>query len=53
MLVTKKGVPVALVSPPPQPTQKRSSFGCMKDTVTFIGDIVSPLGEEDWEVFKE
>ncbi|MBI2339390.1 MAG: type II toxin-antitoxin system Phd/YefM family antitoxin [Deltaproteobacteria bacterium] len=53
LVVTKKGVPIAMVAPPPKPPVKRSSYGCMKDSVTFIGDIVSPLGTDDWEVFKE
>ena len=52
LVVTKKGVPIAMVAPPPA-TPRKSSFGCMKDQITVIGDIVSPLGTDDWEVFKE
>lgn len=50
-LITKKGKPLALVLPPPPP-QKRIKFGCMKGTAKILGDIVTPLPEEDWEVLK-
>lgn len=53
ILITKKGEPLALVSPPPAEKSRKDSFGCMKGTVTFVGDIISPLGTEDWEVFKK
>lgn len=53
LLVTRKGIPIAMVSPPPPSSTKKSSFGCMKDQITIIGDIVSPLGTEDWDVYKE
>lgn len=54
LIVTKKGKPIALVSPPP-PTapEKKFYFGCMKGTAKILGDIVSPLGTDDWEVFKK
>lgn len=52
ILVTKKDVPIALVSPPPPRTKKRSSFGSMKGSVKFIGDIIKPLPEDDWEALK-
>ncbi len=45
--VTKRGKPVALVSPPPSP-RSNSLFGCMKGTVTVHGDIVGPI-DPDWE----
>lgn len=53
IIVTKKGVPIAMVSPPPKEPQKKSYFGVMKNSITFMGDIVSPLGTEDWNVYKE
>ena len=43
LLIIKDGKPVAVVSAPPPVTETKSSFGCMKDTVTIKGDIVSPL----------
>lgn len=52
ILVTKRGEPVALVTSPPHPPKPKRSFGCMKGTVITKGDIIGPLGEEDWEALK-
>ena len=53
VLVTKRGEPIAQVVPPPPPEPpERSTFGCMAGSVEILGDIVEPLGEEDWEVFR-
>ncbi len=36
-----------------QPAEpKKSLFGCMRGTAEVLGDIVSPLPEEDWEVLR-
>ena len=49
LLVTRRGVPVAQVLPPPPPEPPKSSrFGCMRGTAEQLGDIVSPLPDEDW-----
>jgi prevent-host-death family protein len=54
LLITKRGKPVAQLLPPPPPEPpKKSTFGCMAGTARILGDIVEPLGEEDWEVFRE
>jgi len=53
ILVTKNGKPVALVSPPPLPAKKRSSFGCMKDSTAAKGDLLAPLPTKLWEVFSK
>lgn len=54
ILVTKRGEPVALVSPPPPPEKPQSWLGMFKDEGKIIGDIVSPISnEDDWEVFKK
>jgi prevent-host-death family protein len=51
LLITKKGVPVAVVCPPPVPKRKKSWLGCMAGTARVTGDIVSPaVDAEDWEV---
>lgn len=54
LLVTRRGVPVAQVVPPPPPRPpKGSSFGSMKGTAEILGDIVGPVGsEEDWEAAR-
>jgi prevent-host-death family protein len=49
ILVTKRGVPVAQLVPPPAPPPPASTFGCMAGTVREIGDLVEPLPEDDWE----
>ncbi|MBI3962977.1 MAG: type II toxin-antitoxin system Phd/YefM family antitoxin [Deinococcus sp.] len=50
LLITKRGVPIAQVLPPPQPApQELSVFGCMAGAAEEVGDIVQPLPEEDWE----
>ncbi len=52
-LITKRGVPIAQVVPPPPPTpNEKSSFGCMADMGQEMGDIVEPLPDVDWEVLR-
>ena len=51
-MVTKRGEPVALITPPPPPPKAKSAFGCMKETIVIKGDIISPIGEDDWEALK-
>jgi prevent-host-death family protein len=53
LLITKRGEPVAQLVPPPPAVPKKSTFGCMAGTARILGDIVEPLGEDDWEVFRE
>jgi prevent-host-death family protein len=48
IVITKRGKPIAEVVPYLKTDRKIS----LKDSVTFIGDIVSPVAEEDWEVLK-
>ncbi|MGH2856417.1 MAG: type II toxin-antitoxin system prevent-host-death family antitoxin [Solirubrobacteraceae bacterium] len=49
LLVTKRGVPVAQVIPPPHPPAPSTGWGAMRGTGEEIEDIVPPLGEDDWE----
>lgn len=48
IIITKRGKPIAEVIPYLKIDHKLS----LKDTVTFLGDLVSPVAEEDWEVLK-
>ena len=51
LLVTRKGEPVAPVSPPPP--KPKAWLGCLKDTVRITGDVISPASDErDWEVLQ-
>ena len=52
LMVTKRGEPVAMITPPPPPPKAKSAFGCMKETIVIKGDIISPIGEDDWEALK-
>lgn len=45
VLITKRGKPIAEIVPC-EGTPKRSP---LKDSVQFVGDIVSPVAETDWE----
>jgi len=52
-LVTRRGVPVAQVIPPPQPEpRKKSSFGCMAGMGHEIGDIIEPISDIEWEALR-
>jgi antitoxin (DNA-binding transcriptional repressor) of toxin-antitoxin stability system len=52
LLVTKRGVPIAQVIPPPEPEVVKSAFGSMRGTAEEIGDIMEPLPLDMWEVFQ-
>jgi prevent-host-death family protein len=53
VLVTRRGVPVAEIKPPPQPAS--NWMGSMQGTVEIVGDIVNePAEAEDgWEALRE
>jgi len=46
--ITKRGVPIAEVVP----VNTKEKGISLKAAVTFIGDIVSPVAEDEWEVQK-
>jgi prevent-host-death family protein len=52
LLVTRRGVPIAQVLPPPPPEPKESAFGTMQGTAEELKDIVAPLPERDWEALR-
>ena len=53
ILVTRRGEPLALVTPPPPPEKHERWLGCMKDDIKVLGDIASPvLDEDEWEALK-
>ncbi len=50
VLITRFGQPVAEVIPPSAPPRPKSWVGSMAGTAEIIGDIVSPVSQEDdWE----
>ena len=51
--ITKHGKPVAEIVPPAPPKAKKNWLGAMKGTGVILGDIVSPVFEEDeWDANK-
>ena len=53
LVITKRGEPIAQVIPPEPPeSSEEDTFGCMASTLEITGDIVEPLGEDDWEVLQ-
>lgn len=50
ILVTRRGVPIAQVIPPPPATRPKSWIGSLESTGKITGDIVSPvMNADDWE----
>ncbi len=47
LIITKKGKPIAEIRP-----YESGEKVSLKDTVVFLGDIISPVAEEDWEANK-
>ena len=53
ILITRRGKPVAQLLPPPLPEPPTESrFGCMAGTTEEVGDILEPVDDLDWEVFR-
>ncbi|MBU0768140.1 MAG: type II toxin-antitoxin system Phd/YefM family antitoxin [Proteobacteria bacterium] len=48
VLITKRGKPIAEIIP----VEHQKKDIPLKDTVLFLGDIVSPVAQNDWEVLK-
>ena len=52
--ITKRGVPVATISPSAPVKRGPRKLGWMGDRITFIGDIISPvIDPDDWEALKD
>lgn len=49
IVITKRGVPMAELKAI-EPLQEEKTP--LRETVAFIGDIVSPVAEEEWEAMK-
>ena len=52
VVVTKRGKPLAQVAPCSTGREKIKP-GHLRGTLTYLGDIVSPLGAEMWEAAAE
>ena len=47
LIITKRGKPIVKIISIPESDQT-AHFGCMKDTMTIVGDILSPI-DESWD----
>ncbi|MBB2696709.1 UNVERIFIED_ORG: prevent-host-death family protein [Rhizobium pisi] len=53
IVITKRGRPVAVLSPARDPNQPRSIIGAMKGSVLRYDDPLSPAAEpEDWDAIR-
>ena len=53
ILITKRGVPVAVLRPPPRPT-KAEWLGALRGTAVIHGDLTEPVvALDEWEVLRE
>jgi prevent-host-death family protein len=48
VIITKRGKPIAELIPYEAATEPVS----LKNTVAFLGDIISPVVQEDWEALR-
>ncbi len=54
ILVTRRGKPIATISPPPPPERNKSWLGSYREKGVILGDIVSPASDaEVWEALCE
>jgi len=51
IVVTKRGEPYALVTKPPV-KKKKSWIGMCEGQIRTTGDILEPVGVDDWEALK-
>lgn len=52
LLITKRGVVIAQVLPPPPAEPRGSGFGAMAGRAVELGDLVAPMGEDEWEAAR-
>lgn len=52
VIVTKNGEAAVKIIPAPAKREKKRLFGALQSEVIDVGDILTPLGSEEWEVFK-
>ena len=52
VLVTLRGEAIAKVVPPDTPQRESRWLGSARGTGKIVGDIMSPISEDDWEVLR-
>ena len=54
ILVTRRGKPVALITPPSNPKKPESWLGMFQSEGKIVGDVISPvIKENQWEVLTK
>jgi len=55
ILVTRRGLPVAEIKPPPETERAESWLGAMAGTIEIVGDIVTSPAEPEsaWEALRD
>ena len=54
ILVTRRGEPVALITPPPKPSKPESWLGMFQSEGKIAGDVISSVvNENQWEVLSK
>jgi len=54
ILVTRRGEPVALITPPPKPNKPESWLGMFQSEGKIAGDVISSVvNENQWEVLSK
>lgn len=48
VIITKRGKPIAEIIPVNHQKKEKP----LKETVLFIGDIMSPVAQDEWEILK-
>ena len=52
VLVTRRGIPIAMIEPPPPPELKESWLGAFKSKGKIMGDIVVPASDETDDIYE-
>jgi prevent-host-death family protein len=52
LLVTKRGVPLAQIFPPPLPPAVGTRYGVLAGSIKEHGDLLAPLDADEWEALR-
>ena len=53
LLITKRGEPIAEIVAPSSAHSREDWIGSATGTGTITGDVIEPLGADDWEAARE
>lgn len=52
IVITRRGVPIAEISPPAPEVPQTKWIGSMVGTARIVGDLVSPIASDHWEALS-